>query len=415
MYAQYTALFRLLAPCPRTKLPISGWTPTEEELASIMLSMYLKSMIPVNELFCALMGVLKRNIPCLFLILFAFILATLLKQPAWTLPFLVDWKTIVTLSGMLILTTAIKESGFFSFIAYRIALSIGNERVMALFLLLLAAFLSMFLTNDVALFIVVPLTLNLQSILERDYTRIIIFEALAVNAGSALTPIGNPQNIFLWHQWGIRFHNFVGAMAPIVLIMGGLLVAMALLFFPSRKIIVLNNQKLPVNRRLFWVSILALMAFITSVEFGHGFSCLLFIFLVAITFKKEIIHRTDWGLVVLFIVIFIDIQMLCFLEPVKALFSTMDFKNTQVLFFSGAFVSQIVSNVPAAILLANHSCNFKIIAYGVNIGGNGLILGSFANLIALRFIDNKSAYLTFHLYSVPYFFITLYVCWFLLF
>ncbi|MFP1451784.1 SLC13 family permease [Escherichia coli] len=74
----------------------------------------------------------------------------------------------------------------------------ATERRLAMFMVLAAALLSTFLTNDVALFIVVPLTITLKRLCEIPVNRLIIFEALAVNAGSLLTPIGNPQNILIW-------------------------------------------------------------------------------------------------------------------------------------------------------------------------------------------------------------------------
>ncbi|MCL7680038.1 SLC13 family permease, partial [Klebsiella pneumoniae] len=87
-------------------------------------------------------------------------------------------------------------------------------RSLALFLVCAAALLSTFLTNDVALFIVVPLTLTLKKLCAIPVNRLIIFEALAVNAGSLLTPIGNPQNILLWGRSGLAFGEFILHMAP---------------------------------------------------------------------------------------------------------------------------------------------------------------------------------------------------------
>ncbi len=92
--------------------------------------------------------------------------------------------------------------------------------------------LSTFLTNDVALFIIVPLTLTLRKLCEIPVSRLIIFEALAVNAGSLLTPIGNPQNILLWGRSGLSFAAFTWQMAPLALVMmlsltGGMLVCVS--------------------------------------------------------------------------------------------------------------------------------------------------------------------------------------------
>ncbi len=352
-------------------------------------------------------SILKRNLLGVILLAVALVLAYGLRQPLSLFPAMVDWKTIYTLSGLLLVTTGIKESGLFSLFAHRIARRIDNERFLALFLIFLAAALSMFLTNDIALFIVIPLTLTLQQILEDDYTKIIIFEAIAVNVGSSLTPIGNPQNIYLWHQWGICFPYFVKEMAPLVFVMSIWLLVMIFLCFPSKKIAVANNHNNGVDRRLFIISVILLVAFVTSIELGYEKYFLPIILLVMLITRKRIFLKCDWGLIFLFIVIFIDLDLIRRLKAVNHLLAMLDFSNTHTLFLSGALFSQVISNVPSAILLAHNSINFKIIAYGANIGGNGLLIGSFANLIALRFSKRTHDYLSFHAYSLPYFIITL--------
>jgi Na+/H+ antiporter NhaD/arsenite permease-like protein len=107
----------------------------------------------------------------------------------------------------MLLTKGIELSGYFDVLGakWRAALT---ERQLAMFMVLAAALLSTFLTNDVALFIVVPLTLTLKKWCAIPVNRLIIFEALAVNAGSLLTPIGNPQNILLWGRSGLSFRVY---------------------------------------------------------------------------------------------------------------------------------------------------------------------------------------------------------------
>ena len=92
----------------------------------------------------------------------------------------------------------------------------------------------------------------------------------------------------------------------------------------------------------------------------------------------------------------------------------MDLGNPSSLFLSGALLSQLLSNVPSALLLAHHSADFRTIAYGVNVGGNGMLIGSFANLIAMRFTRRTRDYLAFHAYSLPFFAITLAVSYWIL-
>lgn len=120
-------------------------------------------------------------------------------------PAAIDWHTIITLSGLMLLTKGVELSGYFDVLGRKMVRRFATERRLAMFMVLAAALLSTFLTNDVALFIVVPLTITLKRLCEIPVNRLIIFEALAVNAGSLLTPIGNPQNILIWG----RFWSFV--------------------------------------------------------------------------------------------------------------------------------------------------------------------------------------------------------------
>ena len=136
------------------------------------------------------------------LILLGVILTVFQPEKITQFPQFVDWNTIVTLLGLLMLTKGVEVSGYFDFVGRKMINAIDNERWLALFLVMAAAVLSTFMTNDVALFIVIPLTITLKKLTSLPVTRLIIFEALAVNAGSLLTPIGNPQNILLWNKSG---------------------------------------------------------------------------------------------------------------------------------------------------------------------------------------------------------------------
>ncbi len=119
-----------------------------------------------------------------------------------------------------------------------------------MFMVLAAALLSTFLTNDVALFIVVPLTITLKRLCEIPVNRLIIFEALAVNAGSLLTPIGNPQNIlFIWGRSGLSFAGFIAQMAPLA---GAMMLTLLLLCwccFPGRHCNTIRGCKLRSGNR----------------------------------------------------------------------------------------------------------------------------------------------------------------------
>src|SRR6201989_881829 len=158
---------------------------------------------------------LRRDV--FFIVLLAVLIAFAIARPSriadW--PGRVDWPTIAALPALLILPKAVEASGALYLAGRWLIDHTSTRRVAALGLVASTALLSMFLTNDVSLFVMVPLTLSMCRIARMPATRIVVFEALAVNAGPMLTPIGNPQNLFLWQQWGVGFGGFVWALLPV--------------------------------------------------------------------------------------------------------------------------------------------------------------------------------------------------------
>ncbi len=359
-------------------------------------------------------GFCKRN-GLLFAALSAWaVLWALTGKPVRYIPAYVDWDAIVTLSGLLLITTAIKESGFFHWLAFRISKHIANMRRLAMFLVFTSAVLAMFLTNDIALFIMVPLTLSLQSISNEDYIKLIVFEAIAVNSGSSLTAVGNPQNILLWHKWGLSFPLFIKEMLPLGVVFAFWLGLGLWLIFPSAPIDSINGRNPKIYSSSFWFSIIFLIVFILTTEFNYDKYCLGFLSVYYLFFRRDVLKNADWGLILLFIIIFIDVNLFYRLHVVNRFMAGLDLQNGRVLFVSGALISQIISNVPATILLVNYSSQFKLITYAVNIGGNGLLIASFANIIALRFIKSSHKYRYFHEYSILYFLVTAFSVYILL-
>ena len=96
------------------------------------------------------------------------------------------------------------------------------------------------------------------------------------------------------------------------------------------------------------------------------------------------------------------LRLLTGLEPVRQLMAGLDLARPQNLYAAGVGASQLISNVPAAIALAEYSGDWRVLAYGVNVGGFGLVVGSLANLIALRMAQDRRAWLSFHFYALPF-------------
>lgn len=317
--------------------------------------------------------------------------------PQW-----VNWTTIMTLAGLMLLTKGIEMSGYLDHAGRRILSRLRHERPLALFLVTAAAVLSTVLTNDVALFIVVPLTLGLRNVAALPVSRLIIFEALAVNAGSLLTPIGNPQNMLLWQQSHLSFVAFTLQMAPLAAAIFGVLLLLTLVAFPNQEIDVrLNAETGPANTRQLAVCALLYAGFVLALEFGHAGPGLIAVVLVMLLLYRQLLIAVDWSLLAVFILMFIDIRLLTglsFLTP--SLDAIATYTDEQIM-WAGLLGSQLISNVPATILLLKYLPASKLIAYAVNAGGFGLVLGSLANLIALRMAGERKIWLQFHFYSVP--------------
>src|SRR5476649_1722384 len=173
--------------------------------------------------------------PVLAILVVALIALQVLHPKPWaSLPALIDWQTVLTLAGLLMLTKAVELSGFLMWMAHRVVHRIHGERGLAFLLIGLAAALSTLLTNDVALFVVVPLALSLHELTPLPLKRLVIFIALSVNAGSILTPLGNPQNLFLWQTSGVSFGGFVWGLAPLCVGLMVMLYALAAVMFHNK-------------------------------------------------------------------------------------------------------------------------------------------------------------------------------------
>ncbi|PKH20909.1 anion transporter [Enterobacterales bacterium CwR94] len=321
-----------------------------------------------------------------------------------SLPAAVDWQTIMTLAGLLMLTKGIEASGYFDWLGRRLIHRFTHERTLALFLVSASALLSTFLTNDVALFITVPLTLSLRKYSTLPLSRLIIFEALAVNAGSLLTPIGNPQNILLWQHGEASFVGFIAQMLPLGAWLLASLLVLTAICFRGREI-----QRHTVTaesgwqRPLLYVSALLYGIFILLLEQGFALWGVALVFITLCLMARRMLLTLDWSLLFVFVMMFIDVWLLLKLPLLQHALPLTQQLGQGETYLLAAGLSQVISNVPATILLLNMLPATPLLAWAVNIGGFGLLPGSLANLIALRMAKERAIWWHFHLYSIPLF------------
>jgi len=344
------------------------------------------------------------NEPVLSVLVVALVVLQCLHPRPWlTLPGLVDWQTVLTLAGLLILTKAIELSGFLIWMAHRVIHYIHSERALAFMLIGLAAALSTLLTNDVALFVVVPLALSLHELTPLPLKRLIIFIALSVNAGSILTPLGNPQNLFLWQTSGVSFGGFVWGLAPLCAALMVMLYVMAASSFRAKPLDLSKDADTHrVDRLLVGVAMLLFVAFVLLADSHHAGIALAAIVAGFLIWRREIVLKIDWLLLLIFVFMFIVLRSVAALPWVHAMVGQLGLATPLRAFAAGAILSQGISNVPAAIMLAEFTKDWRALAFGVSVGGFGIAIGSLANLIAVRLSKERNMWLPFHLYSVPF-------------
>jgi di/tricarboxylate transporter len=343
------------------------------------------------------------------------LLTAVAPEKAASYPALVDWPTLCALAGLLMLTKGVESSGVLYRVGQWLIAHLASERAAALALVLASAGLSTVLTNDVALFVVLPLTLTLCRLAQLKPARLIVFEALAVNAGSALTPIGNPQNLFLWHLSQRSFAEFTWHMFPLVAVLMGLLLVLTALSFPARPIDLHPDLRPHVlDKPLLALSIGLYLPFLVLTDLHLAPWALAGVAALLLLMRPRVLAYIDWGLLLVFVLMFIDLRLIAALAPVREALGGLGLAQAGHLYLAGIGASQIVSNVPAAILLAEYSQDWRVLAYAVNVGGFGLLIGSLANLIALRMGRDRDAWRLFHRYSVPALLVAALVGWLLL-
>ncbi|KVL10520.1 SLC13 family permease [Burkholderia sp. MSMB1826] len=324
-------------------------------------------------------------------------------QPFSVLAERVDWQTVATLAGLLMLTKALELSGCLMWLAHRIVHHVHSERGLAMLLVGFAAVLSMWLTNDVALFVVVPLMVSLRALTPLPFRRLVIVVALAVNAGSVATPLGNPQNLFLWQLSGVSFGRFVVTLGPLAVATMALLLVLTALMFRAKPLDLSGDAAgFPVQRMHALIAAVLFAAFVLLADAHHPLPGLVGVAIVLLAVKRDAVLKIDWLLLLIFVLMFVVLRSAAALPVVHDAIAHAQLDSPLRVYAAGAVLSQAISNVPAAILLSEFTHDWRALAFGVSVGGFGFAIGSLANLIAVRLAKEPRMWLPFHLVSIPF-------------
>ena len=296
----------------------------------------------------------------------------------------IDFRVLCLLLCLMAVVAGFKSVGAFQWLTCQLLRRIRSGRILSLTLVLLPFFCSMLVTNDVALLVFVPFTLGLLSQLgcAGAIIPILVLQTIAANLGSMATPVGNPQNLFLYAAFELGIGEFFGVVLPLTAVSLVCLAAASLPVLPKR----LPEQKLEDAEILSGKQLILYAALFVL--------CLLTVFrvvpyqittavLVAVLFfvNRKLLREIDYMLLLTFVCFFVVSENLGRVEAVREFLQNLLGKNT-LLTAVGA--SQVISNVPAAVLLSGFTDSWADLLAGVNIGGLGTPIASLASLITLK-------------------------------
>ena len=306
----------------------------------------------------------------------------------------IDWRVLGILLALMIIMEGLKENGLFASIGNALLKKTKKVWQLCAVLVFLCFFLGMFITNDVALITFVPFAIYVlkQSHKEELAAFIIVLQTLAANLGSMLTPIGNPQNLYLYQLGGYTMGEFLKVMLPFT-VASGVMLILCLFFIPG-KMQKLEQENISRNNKDFTKKekrnigvylVLFVLALSVVLRLIPYYIVLGIVVLLVLILERKILKQVDYCLLLTFICFFIFIGNLGNLPVFK---ENLEGLVTGRELLAGVISSQVVSNVPASLLLSSFTTDYNALLTGVNLGGLGTLIASMASLISYKQFAN---------------------------
>ncbi len=329
-----------------------------------------------------------------------------------------DFKTLSILFCLMAVMAGLQEAGVFRFVAEKLLQKVRRLWQLVLILVMLCFFFSMLITNDVALITFVPFAFIVLGLMGEQKEReliipVVVMQTIAANLGSMLTPMGNPQNLYLYGKAGLRLGEFIMLMLPYTLAALVLLAVYCLYLGKkgARKAqggpnddtvqigvsfdgkTVLKGRE-PAILRYLILFVLCLLAVARKIPYPV---VLVTVVVMLAIFDRRLFAKIDYALLLTFAGFFVFIGNM---GRVPAFYSFLQemIEGNEVL--TAVVSSQVISNVPAALLLSGFTDNYEALILGTNLGGLGTLIASMASLISYKYIGKenkcgKGAYLGF--------------------
>ena len=294
-----------------------------------------------------------------------------------------DFRTLALLYCLMTVVAGLRRAGLFARLSHVLCEKVASVRLLGLTLVLLCFFSSMLITNDVALLTFVPFAVVVLGMADRkrDLILVVVLQTVAANLGSMLTPVGNPQNLYLFSRYDLGIADFFRMTFPIWAL-SLLLIVLGCLVLPGERLTVFIGEEPGMDRRalvlylaLFAVCLLVVLRLI-------GWPLMLLIVLAGLlVLDRKTLGKADFMLLLTFVAFFVFAGNLARMEAVDRLLRRL---LTGREYLTALLASQVISNVPAALLLSGFTDQARALLLGVNIGGLGTPIASLASLISLK-------------------------------
>lgn len=313
----------------------------------------------------------------------------------------IDFKVLILLFNLMVVVAAFKELKVLDSIAIRLLKKCNTYTSISLALVFITFISSMIVTNDVALITFVPLSIVIAKKANINVLKIVIFQTLAANLGSSFTPMGNPQNLFIYSFYNLNPIDFFKITLPIVILA---VLFLVLLVCKDKKInlsLDLEDVKIDNKRDVYLFGGLFLIILLSVF---HVIDCkvtFLITIIMILLLNKKLFSQVDYSLLITFIGFFIFVGNISTMDLVKNFMEGI-LGSPQSTFLSSVLSSQVISNVPATMLLSGFTNHFKELLLGVNIGGMGTLIASLASVISYKIYtsefknENYMKYFTFY-------------------
>lgn len=349
-------------------------------------------------------GFVKKEIVFVVALVASFISAFFVPPSIKYLEY-INFRVLFILFSLMTVVAGLQACGVFVKCTEFICSRMHNLRSIAFSLVASCFFFSMLITNDVSLLTFVPFTLLIMAKLnaERYTAYVVVLETIAANLGSMFTPVGNPQNLFLFTQMNISAWNFCKILLPYSAL-SFLMLIFLILFIPSKKIDLLNEENdfnkgkdsaslikkhfsSKKNQLHILIYVLLFIASLACViHIIEAWTAALVTLICVLVIDRKLLLKVDYMLLLTFCAFFVFTGNIGNIETIKLFLENIVQKSE---FLTGLCASQIISNVPAALLLEPFAINKSHLLLGVNVGGLGTLVASLASLISYKLYSNS--------------------------